>query len=115
MTDKPVEVYESKSNIFADLDLGLSDAETHGLMAQFVAKLYRITTECKLTQPKAGALMVLSQPEVSRLFKGNFREYSVDRLRPCSTKMSRLFPVCGRIKERTGNVGNSLSGRLRLR
>ena len=29
---------------------------------------------------KAGDLMGNSQPEVSRLFKGNFREYSIDRL-----------------------------------
>ena len=35
MTDKPVEVYESKSNVFADL--GLPGAETHLLKAQFVA------------------------------------------------------------------------------
>lgn len=65
-------------NIFADLRL--PDAASHFLKAQIVAELYRLKTERKLTQAEAGALMGISQPEVSRLFKGTFREYSVDRL-----------------------------------
>ena len=77
MTDK-IEVHESDPNIFAEL--GLPDASTHFLKATIVAELYRLTNERKLTQSKAGTLMGISQPEVSRLFKGNFREYSVERL-----------------------------------
>jgi predicted XRE-type DNA-binding protein len=98
MTDKPVEVYESKSNIFADL--GLPDAETHFLKAQFVAELYRLTIERKLTQAKAGALMGISQPEVSRLFKGNFREYSVDRLMAFLTAFDRDVEIVSRPRPR---------------
>lgn len=78
MSAKHSDVYESDSNIFADL--GLPDAESHFLKAQLVAELYRLTNERKLTQARAGELMGVSQPEVSRLFKGNFREYSVERL-----------------------------------
>ncbi len=78
MSAKHAEVYESGSNIFADL--GLPDAESHFLKAQLVAELYRLVTERKLTQAKAGERMGISQPEVSRLFKGHFREYSVERL-----------------------------------
>ena len=78
MSKEPDEVYESAGNIFADL--GLPDAENHFLKAQIVAELYRLANQRKLTQAKAGALMGISQPEVSRLFKGNFREYSIDRL-----------------------------------
>ena len=43
-----------------------------------MAELYRLANERKLTQAKAGALMGIKQPEVSRLFKGNFREYSIE-------------------------------------
>lgn len=75
---KPVDVYQSGGNIFTDL--GLPDAESHFLKAQLVAELYRLTNARKLTQSKAGELMGISQPEVSRLFKGSFREYSVERL-----------------------------------
>ncbi len=78
MTREPAEIHETAGNIFADL--GLPDAGDHFLKAQIVAELYRHTTERKLTQAKAGTLMGISQPEVSRLSKGHFREYSIERL-----------------------------------
>jgi predicted XRE-type DNA-binding protein len=78
MATKRPAVHTSGENIFADL--GLPDAESHYLKAKIVAELYRLMNARKLTQAKAGELMGISQPEVSRLFKGTFREYSVDRL-----------------------------------
>jgi predicted XRE-type DNA-binding protein len=71
-------VHDSQQNVFAELNL--PDAEGHFLKAQIVAELYRVTTELKLTQARAGELMGITQPEVSRMFHGNFREYSVERL-----------------------------------
>jgi len=94
MTTDPIEVHESAANIFADL--GLPDAETHFLKAQIVAELYRLTRERGLTQAKAGALMGISQPEVSRLFKGSFREYSVDRLMTLLTAFDRDVEIISR-------------------
>jgi predicted XRE-type DNA-binding protein len=73
-----LEVATTSANIFADL--GLPDAQGHFLKAQIVGELYRLTKERKLTQTAAGRLMGISQPEVSRLFKGRFRDYSVERL-----------------------------------
>jgi predicted XRE-type DNA-binding protein len=80
-------VHVSNDNIFAEL--GLPDAGTHYLKAQIVAELYRLTNEQKLTQTKAGALMGISQPEVSRMFRGHFREYSVERLMGFLTAFNR--------------------------
>jgi predicted XRE-type DNA-binding protein len=71
-------MHDSGDNIFADL--GVPDASGHFLKAQLVAELYRLTSERGLTQTAAGQAMGISQPEVSRLFRGNFREYSLDRL-----------------------------------
>ena len=68
----------SGSNLFADL--GHSDAEPHLLKVQIVAELFRLCTERKLTQSGAGKLMGISQPEISRMFRGHFEEYSIDRL-----------------------------------
>lgn len=78
MNEDHAEVHETAGNIFADL--GLTEADTHFLKAQIVAELYRLVKGEGLTQAKAGATMGISQPEVSRLFKGHFREYSVERL-----------------------------------
>ena len=60
MSETNIEVYESGDNLFADL--GLPDAEAHFLKAQIVSELYRLVSERKLTQAKAGALMGVSQP-----------------------------------------------------
>ena len=98
MSAKHIEVHESRGNIFADL--GLPDADNHFLKAQIVAELYRLTNDRKLTQDKAGALMGISQPEVSRLFKGNFREYSIERLMAFLTAFDRDVEIISRPRSR---------------
>jgi predicted XRE-type DNA-binding protein len=86
----------------------LPDAETHYLKAQIVAELFRLTSARKLTQAKAGALMGISQPEVSRLFKGNFREYSIDRLMTFLTAFDRDIEIVSRPRppKRAGKRGH---------
>ena len=101
MTRK-AKVEAGSDNIFADL--GLPDAETHFLKAQIVAEIYRLTQERKLTQSRAGVLMGISQPEVSRLFKGNFREYAVDRLMTFLTAFDRDVEIVVR-KRKKGKGG----------
>ena len=66
------------SNVFADLDL--PDADTHLLKAGIVTRIDRIVRQRDLTQTQAARLLGLSQPDVSRLLRGNFREYSLERL-----------------------------------
>jgi predicted XRE-type DNA-binding protein len=91
-------IEENSGNVFADL--GLPDAETHFLKAQLVAEIYRLATERKLTQAAAGARMGISQREVSRLFKGNFREYSIDRLMNFLTAFGRDVEIVARPQRR---------------
>lgn len=90
-------------NIFADL--GLPDAETHFLKAQIVSEIYRLTHKRKLTQAQAGACMGISQPEISRLFKGNFREYSIDRLMGFLTAFDRDVEIVVRPHKKAGKGG----------
>jgi predicted XRE-type DNA-binding protein len=99
MTAK-IEVHEGSGNIFADL--GLPAADSHFLKAQIVAELYRLTNARKLTQDKAGEIMGISQPEVSRLFKGNFREYSIDRLMAFLTAFDLDVEIVARPRPRRG-------------
>ena len=102
MTEK-TEILESDPNIFAEL--GSPDADTHFLKAQIVAELYRLAQDRRLTQAKAGALMGISQPEVSRLFKGNFREYSVERLMGFLTTFDRDVEIVVKPREKGGRRG----------
>lgn len=90
-------------NIFADL--GLPDAKTHFLKAQIVSEIYRLAHKRKLTQAQAGVCMGISQPEVSRLFKGNFREYSIDRLMGFLTAFDRDVEIVVRPRKKAGKNG----------
>jgi predicted XRE-type DNA-binding protein len=96
-------VHVGANNIFADL--GLPDADTHFLKAQIVAEIYRITNERKLTQVRAGKLMGISQPEVSRMFKGNFHEYSIERLMAFLTAFDRDVEIVVKPHKKPGKAG----------
>jgi predicted XRE-type DNA-binding protein len=104
MKTSDVEVHVSNPNIFAEL--GLPDADNHFLKAQLVAELYRLCREQKLTQAKAGGMMGISQPEVSRLFKGHFREYSVERLMTFLTAFNQDVEIVSRPHSEDGSKGN---------
>ena len=102
MTRK-VKVEVGSGNIFADL--GLPDAETHYLKAQIVSEIYRLAKERKLTQAASGKRMGISQPEVSRMFKGHFREYSVDRLMEFLTAFDRDVEIVVKPHKKAGKAG----------
>ena len=102
MTRK-AKVEVGSGNIFADL--GLPDAGTHYLKAQIVSEIYRLAKERKLTQTAAGKRMRISQPEVSRMFKGHFREYSVDRLMEFLTAFDRDVEIVVKPHKKTGKTG----------
>ncbi len=65
-------------NVFADLQI--ANAETHLLKAQLVARVQNVIRSKKLTQGKAAELIGVSQPDVSRMLRGQFRDFSVERL-----------------------------------
>jgi len=73
-----IEVETGSGNVFADL--GLPDADAHLLKAQLVSRIDGIIRRRKLTQAKAAELLGLSQPDVSRLLRGHFRDFSLERL-----------------------------------
>ena len=65
-------------NVFADMRV--PDAETHLLKAQLTARVREVIHSRRLTQTQAADLMGVSQPDVSRILKGQFRDISVERL-----------------------------------
>lgn len=73
------------SNVFADLRV--PDAETHLLKAQLVARVQDVVRSKRLTQVRAAELMGVSQPDVSRMLKGQFRDISVERLMGFLTRL----------------------------
>ena len=65
-------------NIFADI--GLPNAGEHLVKAQLVMKIDRLMKQCGLKQAAAAALFGVRQPDVSKMLRGDFRQFSVERL-----------------------------------
>jgi predicted XRE-type DNA-binding protein len=98
-----IKVEAGTDNIFADL--GLPDAGPHFLKAQIVAEIYRLANARKLTQTQVGKRLSISQPEVSRMFKGHFREYSIERLMEFLTGFDRDVEIVVRPRRGRGKAG----------
>ncbi len=84
MTDNTT-IGRGSKNLFKET--GHADPETHLLKAGLVTQIRDIISESKLTQTDAAKRMGLSQPDVSRLLRGQFREVSVERLMRMLTKL----------------------------
>jgi predicted XRE-type DNA-binding protein len=76
MSKKKFEV--GSRNVFKDL--GLPNAEDHLVKAQLVYKIDAILKDRGLTQVEAGKLFGVPQPDVSKMLRGEFRQFSVERL-----------------------------------
>ena len=64
-------------NVFKDL--GLPNAEEHFIKAQLVFKIDTLMKERDLKQIEAAALLGIKQPDVSKMLRGEFRQFSVER------------------------------------
>ena len=83
--DPDTRIKRGTKNVFADL--GFPDAETHLLKAELVTRIQGVITAQELTQVAAAKRMGLSQPDVSRLLNGQFRDVSVERLMRLLTRL----------------------------
>ena len=72
------QITESSGNVFADL--GMANAEEHMLKAGLVSKLAEVIRALDLTQTAAAKLTGISQPDLSKVLRGRFRDMSADRL-----------------------------------
>src|SRR5271168_2145237 len=65
-------------NVFKDI--GLPNAEEHLVKAQLVLKIDTIMKDGGLKQIEAADLFGIKQPDVSKMLRGEFRQFSVERL-----------------------------------
>jgi predicted XRE-type DNA-binding protein len=65
-------------NVFKDI--GVPHAEEHLVKAQLVFKIDRIMKDRGLKQVEAADLFGVRQPDVSKMLRGDFRQFSVERL-----------------------------------
>ena len=91
MTVSDTAVKPGSGNVFSDL--GFPDADAHIVKAELVTRIDAIVRQRGMTQAEAGRLLGLSQPDVSRLLRGDFREYSLERLFRLLTTLGRDIEI----------------------
>ncbi len=65
-------------NVFKDI--GVPNPEEHLVKAQLVFKIDAILKERHLKQVDVADLLGIRQPDVSKMLRGEFRQFSVERL-----------------------------------
>ena len=75
-----VKFEQSSGNVFKDLGFSDAEAERELLKADLAFEIYSVIEGRKLTQAKAGEILGIDQSDVSRLKKGDFDRFSVERL-----------------------------------
>ena len=65
-------------NVFKDI--GVPNAEEHLVKAQLVFKIDTIMKKRQLKQRQAADLFGVRQPDISKMLRGEFRQFSVERL-----------------------------------
>ena len=76
--DSEMNIMRGTGNVFADL--GFADADTHLLKAGLVNRIQEVITPQSLTRTAASKRIGLSEPDLSRMLSGQFRDVSVERL-----------------------------------
>jgi predicted XRE-type DNA-binding protein len=71
-------ITKSSGNVYADL--GLKSPEEHALKAELVRRIAIVMEDQDLTQTATARRLGIAQPDVSKLLKGHFRQFSVERL-----------------------------------
>ena len=68
----------SSGNVFADI--GVANADEHLVKAKLVYKIDGLMKARRLKQAEAARLFGVKQPDVSKMLRGDFRQFSVERL-----------------------------------
>lgn len=71
-------ITKTSGNVYADL--GFKNPEEHALKAELVRRIAAVMKEQELTQTAAARRLSIEQPDVSKMLKGHFRQFSVERL-----------------------------------
>jgi predicted XRE-type DNA-binding protein len=69
---------KGSGNVFADI--GVPNADEHFVKAQLVFKIDSIMKDRRMRQVEAAGILGIRQPDVSKMLRGEFRQFSVERL-----------------------------------
>lgn len=99
---KKLQYEVSSDNIFADI--GAPNPEEHLVKAQLVAKISRLMKERALKQREAAEIFGILQPDVSKMLRGDFRQFSVERLMRFLVALGQEVEIVVKPRKPTGNA-----------
>ncbi len=94
---------QGSGNVFADL--GLPDAEELHLKASLVFELKRLIAEREMTQTAAAKMTAMSQPDLSKLLRGQLQLASVEKLMRMLTAFDQDIEITIRPRRKRGEAG----------
>jgi len=68
-------------------------AEDHELKAELVREIARTMMEKALTQQAAARMLRIGQPDVSKMLRGHFRQFSAERLMRFLVRLGREIEI----------------------
>lgn len=101
--EEKTEFFVSSGNVFADL--GLPNPDELLAKSTLVIEISRSIEARRLTQSKAAELMGVDQPKISRLLRGDFKGFSMQRLMTMLTHLGRDIEIVVGPIRRTGRKG----------
>ena len=99
---KSLQFEVSSDNIFADI--GLPNPEEHLVKAQLVVKISQLMNERGLKQREAAEIFGVKQPDVSKMLRGDFRQFSVERLMRFLVALGQDVEIVVKPRKPSGNA-----------
>ena len=96
----------SSGNVFADL--GVANPEEHKFKAELVRKLAQVMKSRRLNQTETARLAGISQPDLSKILRGRFRDVSIARMMRALTLLDSEIEIVVR------NEGREIGERILL-
>ncbi len=84
-------VTHGSGNVFADI--GLSNPEDRLVKARLASRIYDVLEARGWTQKHAASVLGVSQPDVSKVTRGQVREFSVSRLMGFLAKLDNRVTI----------------------
>ena len=89
MTNAKIEI--SSGNVFDDI--GVAEPAIQLAKAELASQISIAIKNLKLTQTQVAQKLGVSQPDISRLLRGDFRQYSMERLMSLLTNLDREVQI----------------------
>lgn len=103
MTKRKIASERGSGNVFADI--GLPRTSEHLIKAELVFKIDQLLKSKKLRQVDAAKLFGVKQPDISKMLRGDFRQFSVERLMRFLVALGQDVEIV--VKPHRGDVGEA--------